>query len=259
MSGFPVAGYFATSPNGGAGQTSLDDWLAVTKQLLGASDESELTISTGSVTATAAMHTIDTESDAASDSLTNVAITGLSPFLLMLRQEAAARVVTLVHEAGGAGQISLAGGQDLVLDATSKYVLFWLDTGASPTTLREVARFGFDLPGEVEENTAGSGSPNILTEGESGKTLTNEGATAQNYHTLPAARKGLGPYTFVVQDADGIRVVAGSGDTIRIAANESPAAGYVESTTIGDVVTLLAINATEWIAIAQVGTWTVST
>lgn len=255
----PAAGYFATSPATGSLKTSLDDITAHIRQMLGGEDESELTISSGSVTATRAMHTIDTEGDAAADDLTNVDISGVSAFVIMLRQEASARVVTLKHEAGSAGQLSLLGGQDLVLDATSKRVLFWIDTGASPTTLREIGRFGFDAPGQLEANTAGSGSPNIITEDEVGKTYTNEGATALNYHTLPAARAGLGPFTFVVQDADGIRVVAASGDTIRIAAGETPAAGYVEATTIGNVVTLMAINDTEWIAVASVGTWTVST
>jgi hypothetical protein len=109
----------------------------------------------------------------------------------------------------------------------------------------------------VEAATAGSGSPNVLTGNENGKAITNEGAGAKAYNTLPTAVAGL-QFTFVVQDADGLRVTAGAGDTIRIAASACPAAGYVESTTIGDAVTLLAINSTEWVAVSYVGTWTVS-
>ena len=56
----------------------------------------------------------------------------------------------------------------------------------------------------VEANTAGSGAHECSYDfGICSKTLTNEGATAQNYHTLPSAASGL-KYTFVVQDSDGI-------------------------------------------------------
>lgn len=107
----------------------------------------------------------------------------------------------------------------------------------------------------VEANTSTSGSPNIITSAETRTIFTNEGSSAKNYHTLPTAVAGLS-FTFIVQDVDGIRVVANAGDTIRLAGTVSGAAGYTESTTIGDVVTLVAINATEWFAINIIGTWT---
>jgi len=109
----------------------------------------------------------------------------------------------------------------------------------------------------VEANTAGSGSPNTITSSESGSVFTNEGATALNYHTLPTAVSGL-TYTFYVQDADGIRVTANTGDTIRIDTSVSASAGYAESTTVGSSVTLTAINATEWVATSVIGTWTLT-
>jgi hypothetical protein len=256
--GLPAASTFVLGMDGDTLTTALEDLLAGIKELLGAQAETELTISSGSVTAARAMHTIDTESDAAADDLTNIAISGLgTTTLLLIRAEDAARKVTLKHESGGAGQLSLAQGQDLVLDAITQYVLLWLDTGASPTTCREVARWGFAAAQTVEASTAVAAGPNVLTAAESGKTLTNEGVAAQNYHTLPTARAGL-RFTFVVQDANGIRVVAAADDTIRIGASVSPAAGYVESTTVGDVITLLAINAVEWVAVNYVEAWTVS-
>jgi hypothetical protein len=109
----------------------------------------------------------------------------------------------------------------------------------------------------VEANTAGSGSPNILTDQESSKVLTNEGATAKNYHTLPTATAGL-TYSFYCQDIDGIRITAASGDTIRLYDQVSAAAGYCESTDIGSSLVLVAINTTEWVAIpAPLGVWSV--
>lgn len=106
----------------------------------------------------------------------------------------------------------------------------------------------------VEANTAGSGSPNIITSAESGTVYTNEGSTAQNYHTLPTAVAGL-QYTFYVDDADGMRIVANTGDIIQINGVVSTTAGYCESFTIGSSVTLTAINATDWVATSSIGTW----
>lgn len=105
---------------------------------------------------------------------------------------------------------------------------------------------------EVELNVAVLASPNILTAAESGKVFHNTGATALNYHTLPTAVAGL-TYTFVVTDADGTQVVAGAGDYIRIGLELSTAAGYCRSATIGDSVTLTAVDDTYWMATSVVG------
>jgi hypothetical protein len=124
-----------------------------------------------------------------------------------------------------------------------------IDDGASGKCALLVARL-------VEANTAGSGSPNILAVAESRTLLTNEGATAENYHTLPTAAAGY-EFIFYCQDTDGIRVVANTGDTIRLGASVSASAGFVRSVAAGSCVTLVAINATEWVATSIVGTWTV--
>ena len=108
----------------------------------------------------------------------------------------------------------------------------------------------------VEANTAVAAGPNLLLSTESFSVLTNEGVAAQNYHTLPTASAGL-QYTFVVQDANGIRITASTGDTIALNDSVSSAAGYIESTDISASVTLLAINATEWIAVSVRGDWSV--
>lgn len=95
------------------------------------------------------------------------------------------------------------------------------------------------------------------TTAESGDTFTNEGASAKPIFTLPAAAAGL-EYKFAVQDLDGLRILAASGDTIRFGENVSAAAGYIESTTIGSVVTLQAINSTEWFVMNFVGLWEIN-
>jgi hypothetical protein len=120
-----------------------------------------------------------------------------------------------------------------------------------------------DLNGKITDYSLGSpvtaqaSTPLSLTANDSGKVYTNEGASAQIVFNLPTAAAGL-DFTFIVQDADGIQVVAASGDTIRIAASATPAAGNISTTTVGNTVKLVAINATEWVAVYYVGTWTVS-
>ena len=104
--------------------------------------------------------------------------------------------------------------------------------------------------------TGGVGAPASLTASQSGCTISNEGATAQVYVTLPTAVAGY-RFRFVLQDANGIHVTAASGDTIRVLSLTSATAGYAQSTTIGSVLTLEAINATEWVAVSAVGTWSV--
>lgn len=110
------------------------------------------------------------------------------------------------------------------------------------------------LPNPV---TASASGPVALTAADSGKLFTNEGAAAEVEFNLPAAAPGL-EFSFVVQDVDGVQVNAAAGDTIRIAASVSAAAGLIEATAIGNAVKLKAINATEWVATSVVGTWTVT-
>lgn len=109
----------------------------------------------------------------------------------------------------------------------------------------------------VEANTAVAASPNVITAHEGRTVFTNEGSTAKNYHTLPTAVAGYDE-EFIVQDSDGMRITAASGDTIRIESSVSAAGGYIESTVVGSTIRLVSINATEWIATAKMGTWTVT-
>ena len=88
------------------------------------------------------------------------------------------------------------------------------------------------------------------------KVVTNEGTTVKPVITLESAVAGL-RRLFIVQDTDGIRVKANTGDTIRVGSSVSAGAGYAECTTVGATLELVAINATEWVAVAVNGTWTV--
>jgi hypothetical protein len=84
---------------------------------------------------------------------------------------------------------------------------------------------------------------------------TNEGTTARVDRTLPNAAGG-GNLCYAVQDTDGLRVIASSGDTIRIADKVTASAGYIESLAVGSIWCGVAINATEWFTFQIKGTWT---
>lgn len=163
----------------------------------------------------------------------------------------------------GSGSNRVAASQDIIwTDATSSsedasYRLNLIQAG-SLTNVLNISSLGEVTSTRVlvEANTAVLASPNAIGFDESQTLFTNEGATALNYHTLPTAVAGL-TYTFYVADSDGIRIVANTGDNISVAGTTSTSGGYAESTTIGNSVTLTAINATTWAATSVIGSWTI--
>lgn len=108
--------------------------------------------------------------------------------------------------------------------------------------------------GKVDLPISALTSSQTLTGSDSKTVFTNEGASSKPSYTLPSADAGM-VISFIVQDADGLRVIAATGDTIRTSGQVSKSAGYIESTAIGSVLTLRCINATEWIAVEISGLW----
>lgn len=96
-----------------------------------------------------------------------------------------------------------------------------------------------------------------LTPADSGTTYTNAGASAITPFVLPEAASGLN-FEFVVADADGIRVTAQAGDTLQVSSAVSASGGKAESTVVGSVLALLAIDTSQWVARSAVGTWVVT-
>jgi hypothetical protein len=100
--------------------TAVKNFLQATRQLPGGKAMSELTIASGSVSPVHGAHTLDTESEAATDDLASVATSLPDGAWLLLRPENTSRVVTVKHGAGGVGEIILDGAADYVLDKASK-------------------------------------------------------------------------------------------------------------------------------------------
>lgn len=92
------------------------------QELLGLNltDSTELTLSSGAVTVTQGYHTVDTESDAATDDLDTITVAGGEGDILILRAESSARTVVLKH---GTGNIQCAEGYDLSLDSDYDYAI----------------------------------------------------------------------------------------------------------------------------------------
>ena len=87
-------------------------------------DDGELTIATGAVTITGTVHTVDTESDAATDDLATIN-GGSDGEIVVISPENAARTVVLVDS----GNIQLPGGVPVILDNTDRHVTLKYDSG----------------------------------------------------------------------------------------------------------------------------------
>ncbi len=117
------------------------------------------------------------------------------------------------------------------------------------------------LEGEpsVEIDTTNTvGSPNTLLGTETRKVIVGANVGEMNGHVLPAAVINLA-FTFICNNANGVRVKAAASDTIRVDASITITEGYIESTVVGSAVELVCIDGTEWIATSIVGTWVVET
>lgn len=124
MTALPAASYFTGSITNLQAKQAQDDMLAFVRQLLGGAAESTLTLSSDAATPTGGCHSIDSQAAASTDNLANLATTNLPDgSFLMIRAANASHVITVKHNAGGAGQIALAGAVDYVLDTTSKWLL----------------------------------------------------------------------------------------------------------------------------------------
>lgn len=129
MVAFPAAGAVQNAANTVPDQkTIFENWLAATKQLPGASAETELTIAAGVITPTGFQHRVDTEADAAADNLDQIALTNLPDGSeVRLVPENAARVATLRHlngtgTPGTNGEMVLSNDENFALDHAGKWI-----------------------------------------------------------------------------------------------------------------------------------------
>jgi len=175
MTTLPAAGYFSGAITNAQAKQAQDDTLAVIRELEGGETESTLTIATGLVTPTRAVHSIDTEAAASTDDLANIAQTNHTDGrLLIIRCANNARNVVVKHLAGGTGQINLAGAVDTTLADTTQWLLLkrtgsaWDEIGRFYGNQKQSARsfFGFttaagDADNLLQVNAGGTGFEQI--------------------------------------------------------------------------------------------------
>lgn len=150
------------------------------------------------------------------------------------------------------GSVGSSGSTVIVSSVTGNLVFASNNTTTATLDSSNNATFVGNVICATKTATTTTGNVSALTY----RTAENNiGASALSVRTLPTAIAGA-EYTFIVDDTDGIQVVANTGDILRIAGNTGTAAGSTTSTTIGSVIRLLAIDATYWDAISVVGTWT---
>jgi hypothetical protein len=140
MANFPAAAYLSDAGRTkGEMKVAMEDQLQATKQIPGAGlAETTLTIAGGIVTPVGGVHAIDTESAAVADDLATIATTNLPDgSMLWIRSVSASRVVTVKHNAGGAGQVTLKAAADLALTAPT----LWLVVKRTGTGWEEVGQF----------------------------------------------------------------------------------------------------------------------
>ena len=94
-----------------------------------------------------------------------------------------------------------------------------------------------------------------VTSADSGKVITNAGATVFKTMTLPEASTVIGkPFTFAVAVAYSINVDVNAAD--QIVATTNAAGDMVWADAIGETITLVAIDNTNFVELSKVGTWT---
>jgi hypothetical protein len=102
--------------------------------------------------------------------------------------------------------------------------------------------------------TAAPYSPVALEE--SNRTFLASNTSAMTQVSLPAAAVGY-VFKFIVTAAQGLRIRAFTGDTIRIGSTVTAAAGYIQSTTLGDYIELFATSSGGWYARSPIQGWTI--
>ena len=167
--------------------------------------------------------------------------------------------IHFLADGGTAGDITLDAEDDIIMITTGAYTI----TNTDPMTISGALSpngavlgdggdtlFGFRREIEIEPGTS-----ETLTAADSGKVFTNTSGQTNTTFTLPAAAAGI-TFTFCDVSAaatNDVTIQAVGDDTI----NGGTAGKAYECVTdaVKQSVTITAIDATQWIIIAEVGTW----
>jgi hypothetical protein len=211
------------------------------QELLGLNltDSTELTIASGAITVTQSYHTIDTESDAATDDLDTITVAGGEGDVLVIRPESSSRTVVIKH---GTGNVQCVGNDDITLDDDHDFALL----------IRKDATNWMAFTGG---GTAGGGSSSdccLVTTAKSANYTaaagdlvvcdTSAGAFAVTFPAAPSADDKIGVY-----------VESGSFTlAVTIQGNGKTLANFGTSKTLqapGDIL-IFQYNGTKWVTVS---------
>ena len=241
----PTRADWTAAANEGVAKGLFGDEVEFIARMLGGTAATELTISGGGVTAVGALHSIDVESGSADD-LDAIDVSALDDgALIAVYLEDATRLVTMRHEQGGSGQLSLMRGENLTMKSALALSMFRIVKG-SPDTLYEVMRA--TLPDTVYPHTAGA----TLTHSGDNEIDTNAGASGSVALTLPPAVLGRRRRLFI-EAAFNTDYIPGGSDTIFDGVTEF--ATGVKNAVVGSHLELVCSVAGTWRLTTSFGTW----
>lgn len=176
--------------------TDADESNAIAGSL--AFTSSELTVATGAVTVTRTHHSIDTESDAASDDLDTITATSVNTDTILILKAADATRTVVVKD--GTGNIKLAGNVDYSMDDDEKRLVLMYDG----TSWVELARSSVGLLATQAEMEAGTDTTVSVTPGrqhfhpsaaKGWAEFDNAGVETGTYNVSSVADTGSGKWT----------------------------------------------------------------
>ncbi len=134
--------------------TTLQNWVKKMWNTFAFVGATEKTISGGVITVTGNYHTVDTESDAASDDLDTISLgTDIEEAsLLIIRPEHDDRTIVVKH---GTGNILCVGGADLTLDDEEDFVIMIYDAGLACWLALQGGGGGGDLVDDLTPQLGG--------------------------------------------------------------------------------------------------------
>jgi hypothetical protein len=259
MTNLPAVDYLSNaSRKSGEVKVGLEQVRDVVSEVPGYGAETQLTIASGVATApeqVARVFSIESEGGAATDDLTNLALTNIPDGgLAWLRCANSAHVITIKHAAGSDGQFNTVDLDDLVLDDTKKWVL----VKRTGLVIEIMGCFNFTSGATLKQKVAAKTSNYTITEADCGTLFTNAAAGADITLELPPAAQGLW-YEFSTVAAFKMKVLTVGNDFIGDQGGaETATPGYLQSSAAdGNTLRITAVSGTRWAVQTKGGTWTV--
>jgi len=142
---------------------------------------------------------------------------------------------------------------DITLDAAS--ILNLIAVGGI-TTSDAFTGDGTSALGGFLKTITNDTEPHAILVTESGTVLTNLGSNGADAWTLPTAATGL-EYIFVVMAAQDMQISPASGDVINKSGTINVAnPDNYSANAVGEMLHIIAVDNTNWIVVAEEGTWT---